>query len=116
LLSSSLKKSRELDRGNAQPRSLASDFGRLGLRLWPALLVKDSQTEQLKGTLQALNRARNAIAHAEDHQLAALADEGYPMRLATVRRWHGHLGRLAGSMDVVVAESLAPLTEKPAPW
>jgi hypothetical protein len=116
LLSSSLTKGRELDRGNAQPRSLASDFGRLGLRLWPSLLLKDPQTERLKESLQALNRARNAIAHAEDDRLAALADEGYPMRLATVRRWHSDLGRLARSMDVVVAESLAPLTEKPAPW
>jgi hypothetical protein len=116
LLRTNLTKSRELDRGNAQPNSLANDFGRLGMQFWPALMARDSRTEELKKSLHALNRARNAIAHAEDHKITALAAEGFPMRLSTVKRWHRHLGILAGCMDVVVAESLAPLTGTRAPW
>jgi hypothetical protein len=116
LLRTNLTRSRELDRGNAQPRSLANDFGRLGLDFWPALVAKDPQAEDLKESLHALNRARNAIAHAEDHKLAALASEGFPMRLTTVRRWHRHLGRLTRCMDGAVAESLAQLTGTRAPW
>ena len=33
----SLRLGRQLDRGNATPASLGSDFGRLGFQLWPTL-------------------------------------------------------------------------------
>lgn len=116
ILRTNLTHSRDLDRGNAQPRSLARDFGRLGFQLWPALALKDARSERWKRALEALNQARNAIAHADDRKLATLATEGWPMQLRTIRSWRASLDSLATCMDLVVADSLAAMTGKRAPW
>ncbi|MFI9531069.1 hypothetical protein [Micromonospora rosaria] len=107
---------RDLDRGNAQPGSLGNDFLRFGFQIWPALAQKNPRSAQWNKSLEALNKARNAIAHAEDHKLKVLAADGYPMHLRTIRTWRSHLNSLAGHMDMVVADSLAVLTGKGAPW
>jgi hypothetical protein len=116
MLRTNLTRSRELDRGNAHPGSLGSDFERLGFRLWPALGQMDSRAQKWNIELSAINRARNAIAHAEDQKLATLATEGWPMQLRTIKRWRSSLDGLARCMDRVVAESLVALTGKGAPW
>jgi hypothetical protein len=107
---------RDLDRGNAQSNSLKNDFLRFGFDMWSALALKDPRSARWKQSLEALNRARNAIAHAEDQKLRTLAAEGYPMQLGTIRTWRTHLNSLARSMDRVVADSLAALTGQGAPW
>ena len=108
--------SRDLDRGNAQPKSLTNDFRRLGFQLWPALQQKDQRAPKWNQSLEALNRARNAIAHAQDQKLRALATEGYPIQLRTIKTWRSSLNSLARCMDVVVADSLALLLGTRAPW
>lgn len=107
---------RDLDRGNAQPNSLKNDFLRFGFEIWSALALEDPRSARWKQSLEALNTARNAIAHAEDQKLRRLAAAGYPMQLRTIKTWRSHLNSLARTMDRVVADSLAALTGQGAPW
>lgn len=116
MLHANLTTSRQLDKHNAQPASLGSDFNRLGFQLWPALTAAQPRAAVWQRDLNMLNQARNAIAHAEDHKLAQLAADGYPMQLSTVKRWRRSLDGLAACMDDVVASSLAQLLGTAAPW
>jgi hypothetical protein len=116
MLLANLTRSRDLDRGNAHPGSLGQDFNRLGFQLWAALTAADPRCVKWRGDLEALNTARNAIAHAEDQKLQQLTVAGYPMQLVTVKRWQRSLNGLASCMDKVVADSLALLLGSAAPW
>lgn len=107
---------RLLDRGNAQASSLGSDFGRFGFSLWPVLAARNPDAKVRQARLEALNVARNAIAHADAGALAGLRAQGYPMTLQTIRIWRTSLDRLAGSLDVEVAGQLGQLFGRPPPW
>jgi hypothetical protein len=107
---------RALDRQNATPSSLGSDFGRFGLELWPTLRVANARALRWQASLEALNKARNAIAHANEDELASLGVAGYPMRLTTIKIWHRDLERLAGTMDDVVSDYLDRLLGTGRPW
>jgi hypothetical protein len=107
---------RLLDRGNANPGSLGNDFQRVGLLLWPALESVDARVSAWNKSLEALNAARNAIAHADEAKLAQLRAEGYPIVLKTVRSWHATLDSLAVAMDDVVSAYLAKLLGGGRPW
>lgn len=111
-----LTTNRDLDHKNATPSSLGSDFGRLGLDLWPTLSVASSQALRWRASLEALNKARNAIAHVNEDDLGRLAREGYPIRLRTIERWRRSLDRLAATMDDVVADYLDRLLRTGRPW
>jgi hypothetical protein len=52
-----LREARQIDRRNAQPESLGSDFGRFGFRLWPALHARDSRSKRYQESLERLNTA-----------------------------------------------------------
>lgn len=80
-----MTESRQLDRGNAQPGSLGSDFGRLGLELWPALNRRNSRTPIHQATSAKLNDLRNAIAHDQIATVEELRRAGYPVTLATFK-------------------------------
>lgn len=107
---------RALDRQNATPSSLGSDFGRFGLQLWSTLRVANAAAPRWQASLEALNKARNAIAHANEGELASMATQGYPMRLTTIRLWHRDLDRLADTMDDVVSDYLDRLLGTGRPW
>lgn len=111
-----LTTNRALDHKNATPSSLASDFGRLGLELWPTLRVASSQALRWQVSLEALNKARNAIAHVNEDDLGRLAGDGYPIRLRTIERWQRNLDGLASTMDDVVADYLDRLLKRGRPW
>lgn len=116
VLQAQFTSNRALDHKNATPSSLASDFGRLGLEFWPTLRVASPRTQRWQASLEALNKARNAIAHANHDDLDRLARNGYPMRLQTIKHWHRHLDRLAATMDDVVADYLDRLLGTGRPW
>ena len=116
VLKARLTEGRWLDRGNAQPGSLGSDFGRLGFSLWPAMAARDPTTAVRQSHLEMLNQARNAIAHADEGQLAALRSEGYPMTLVTFKVWRRSMNGLAGTLDVEVAAQLGQLFDEPMLW
>lgn len=107
---------RQLDRGNAQPSSLGSDFGRPGVNFWAALGAHDRRTPSRQTHLERLNEARNAIAHSRPAELHALEAAGYPITMRTVLNWHQVLSALATTMDVVMADHLAQLFRRDQPW
>lgn len=111
-----LRRRRDLDRRNATPSTLAADFSRLGLDLWPALRSRDARDRLRHRHLDHLNRARNAIAHDDTGGFQQLASEGVRLDLATFRRWRAAADKIAAGMDVVVAEHLATTFETPIPW
>jgi hypothetical protein len=108
--------SRQLDRGNAQPGSLGSDFALLGLTLWPALERADSRAPAWNASLERLNTARNAIAHVDQPALDRLRVQGHPVTLAAVRTWRRDLDRLSATMDDVVSAYLDQLLGYGRPW
>ena len=117
VLNSRLMDNRDLTRGNAHPGALGNDFGRLGLQLWPALGHRYRRAAAWNRALEALNAARNAIAHAEDPAIAALNASGWPLtRLSTVQRFHRTTDQLARGMDTVVAAHLSRLFGGAPPW
>lgn len=117
-LRAGLTSGRKLDSGNAQSGSLGSDLARLGIQLWPALKKKSpGRASSLQTHLDALNLARNGIAHADVVKLGQVTAAGYALsQLATVRKFHGAMHSLAKLLDVTLAEYLARVSGGPAPW
>jgi len=111
-----MTRERMLDKGNAHPGSLGEDFGRLGMTLWPTLEVAHPLAGVWNKDLTALNEARNAIAHVEEGRLVRLRQDGYPITLATTRRWKRSLDGLVETMDDVVSDYLDLLLGAGRPW
>ena len=76
---------RQLDKGNATPASIGSDFGRLGLKWWAALDKLDPAAANLRRQLESLNNWRNAIAHNNFDPL--VLGGTMRLRLAMVQEW-----------------------------
>jgi hypothetical protein len=111
-LKTRLTQNRQLDRGNAQPASLGSDFKFFGGDLWGDLAARWPVKKQAwHQTLTELNEARNAIAHSHDGKIKSLAVD-----LRAVRRWRSSLDVLAGKMDDVVARRLETVFGIRNPW
>jgi hypothetical protein len=58
-----LTRSRALDRGNANPGNIGSDFAALGVELWPKVALRDQRNPGRRRNVERLNVWRNAIAH-----------------------------------------------------
>ena len=115
-ISVGLQTKRDLDRANAQPDSLASDFGRFGLVLWTETDALDARTPARRTHLKWFNAARNALAHDDPKKLAIVLAEGYKIDLAWIRRWRSALNGLAGTIDKALAVHLSRLFNVPEPW
>jgi len=113
---SRLTEGREIDRGNAHPGSLGRDFGRFGFDLWPALAARDVRSTGHNASLERLNTARNALAHADATKLAGLRAQGFPVTLRTYRRWERDVRQLTGNLDAEVGSQLGRLFSRPSPW
>ncbi|GAA5066732.1 hypothetical protein [Nocardia callitridis] len=106
LFQSALIRARQLDKGNAQSGSLGNDFYILDIALWDDLGVKyPTRKKQWQGTLDELNKARNAIAHRNDDQLAKVK-AGQPLNLRTFKKWRSSLHGAASDFDNVVGAYL----------
>lgn len=116
VISSGLQTKRDLDRSNAQPDSLASDFGRFGVVLWDEMKLRDARSPARREHFSWFNTARNALAHDDAAKLAKVLAEGYKVDLASIRRWRSVLDAIAGTMDEVMASHLARLFSVPKPW
>ncbi|WP_163506584.1 hypothetical protein [Fodinicola acaciae] len=104
---SSLSFARALDKGNATPTGLASDFERLGLALWPALAAADPDSTKLRVELELVNKARNAIAHDDELKMQTLPKAKNPITFEVVSGWRKALDELALGMNDVVAAFLS---------
>ena len=104
---------RSLDRGNANPSTIGSDFNRLGVEFWRQVYGDYPRNDRRRALLEELNQWRNAIAH-QDFDPLALAG-GAVLHLPQVRRWRRTCNRLALSFDNVMQGHLTAITGV-SPW
>jgi hypothetical protein len=102
-----------LDRGNAQPASLGTDFERLGINLWREVESFHPRNKARKADLGRLNEWRNAIAH-QNFDPAKLGG-ATTLRLTQVQRWRVALQHLARAFDRVTRMHLQTTTGS-WPW
>jgi hypothetical protein len=107
---------RQLDRGNAGPGNIGSDFARLGVSLWRELYALDARNRIRNRKMEALNSWRNAIAH-DDFNDTTRFPRGHDtmLRLSQVRDWRRTCGGLAIDMDKTMRNCLGQLLGQ-APW
>jgi hypothetical protein len=102
-----------LDRGNANPGAIGSDFNRLGVEFWTRVYADYPRNDRRRGLLENLNAWRNAIAH-QDFDPSKLGGVA-ALHLPQVRAWRRTCNRLARSFDNVLRAHIAALTGA-APW
>ena len=103
IVRSSFLRGRLLDKGNAHAGSMGSDFGQLGIELWPSLKRQSGFNIGRQKKIEHLNKWRNAIAH-DDFSDAVTFPSGRMtiLRLSVVREWRQACHQLAISMDQVL--------------
>jgi hypothetical protein len=95
-----------LDFRNAQPASLGSDFGRLGIiKFWDKVIALDPENANRKQLLDYLNQWRNAIAH--QHFDPAKLGGTARLRLGQVSRWRRACHALAKAFDEVARQHVS---------
>ena len=104
---------RSLDRGNANPGAIGSDFNRLSIEFWNDVYADCPGNDRRRGLLENLNTWRNAIAH-QDFDPTQLGGNT-TLHLAQVQRWRRACNRLARSFDDVMRTHILALTGA-APW
>jgi hypothetical protein len=104
---------RQLDRGNAGPSNLGTDFNRLGFECWKKFDVIEPRGPRLRRMMEELNTWRNAVAHS-DYDPDKLGGT-INLTIARVRRWRRVLNRVARVLDRVVADHIQ-LTTGVRPW
>jgi hypothetical protein len=113
LVQARFSKGRQLDNKNAQPGSLGSDLGLLGITFWDEVYKHDSKNKGRKRDLEVLNNWRNAIAHQSFEEVSP---GGAPnLTLQQVRRWRWVCRELARSFDEEMRSHLQSLTGS-SPW
>lgn len=100
--------SRSLDRGNATPSAIGSDFNRLGVEFWIRVYADYSGNHRRRELLEQLNLWRNAIAH-QDFDPSLLGGSTV-LHLPRVRAWRNACCRLALSFDNVMRARLQTVT------
>lgn len=111
VVAAALTQSRKLDQGNPNEGNLGSDFGRLGMQLWPAVRQLSARNDGRQRRLRELSTWRNAIGHQDFAPVG-----GDPkLTLATVRAWHASLDGLAKAFDRAVRAHITGLAGSP-PW
>lgn len=117
LLLTTLGAQRRLSSGNPTLNNLASDFDRLGVSLRGDALVRSGPATG--ADLQALDKellvTRNQIMHGEA-RMGSVAVGLPPRRIgeSQIDRWRASLGRIAITLDRVVASDLTtPLGSRP---
>ncbi len=116
-LDSLLRQRRELDNRNPRRDALKKDFGRMGLKLIPALESLYVRANQDIDRLELLVRFRNAIAHGNESEIRSLVQR-YRMRptLRSYRTFKSAVSRLVDKLDTVVATELAGELGTRRPW
>ena len=112
-----LLRDRQLDRGNAQPASLGSDFGRLGMNLWAELAAQNRLNRRRQIRLYQLNIWRNAIGHQD---FALKPDErlrvsGTRRTLDCAKDWRSACNSLVHELDQAVAQRVQQVAGR-RPW
>jgi hypothetical protein len=104
---------RGLDKNNANPATLGSDFNRLGVEFWVSVSADNTQNDKRKKLLEEMNSWRNAIAH-EDFDPSKLGGST-TLHLKKVRRWRRACNGLANSFDKIMGKHIEQVTGV-VPW
>jgi hypothetical protein len=104
---------RKLDSGNPNPGNIGSDFGRLGVKLWPEMRQSRPRSKVRQDSLELMNHWRNAVAH-QDFRNPQLRGRS-TVSLTEVRRWRSACDRLAVDIEQVMYAYLQRTTGS-APW
>lgn len=104
---------RKLDSGNPNPGNIGSDFGRLGVKIWPELRQLRPHGKHHHDALELLNHWRNAIAH-QDFRNPGLRGRT-TIHQTEIRRWRTLCNWLAVDMDRVMFAYLSRITGS-HPW
>jgi hypothetical protein len=107
-----LTRDRKLDRGNANPGNLGSDFNRLGLDFWDEVKTLSARNSARNRTLEMLNEWRNAIAHQHFDPSKLRTSR---LGLAQVRIWRKVCNGLARDFDIVMRNHVSSVTGS-SPW
>jgi hypothetical protein len=95
---------RSLDRGNANPSTIGSDFNRLGVEFWQQVYAESLRNDRRRELLDGLNLWRNAIAHQDFD--ANILGGSILLHLTKVRIWRTACNKLAQSFDTVMQTHL----------
>lgn len=110
LATQNMRSGRRLDSGNANRDTIAQDFSRFGLRVWPELEKSFPEVApEWNSVLRLLNTARNGLAHDVDDKLDQLRREGHALTMSTALEWRLSLDGLANGMDTVCGAHLRAL-------
>ena len=112
-----LRRRRDLDTRNPRRESLGNDFGRMGLKLIPALQNRYGRAGQDLARLELLVDFRNAVVHGNESEVHSLTRKR-PIA-ATLRSYHlfrSTCDRLVRRLDAVVAAELAAELQISQPW
>jgi hypothetical protein len=106
-------RNRSLDRGNASPGNIGTDFNRLGLEFWTLVYAQHARNQRQRELLEELNTWRNAIAHQDfdPHLLGGTTVLHRPQ----VRRWRSSCRGLARFFDRVMRDHIKNTTGN-LPW
>ncbi|MPZ33868.1 MAG: hypothetical protein GEV13_23235 [Rhodospirillales bacterium] len=105
-----------MDRGNANPGNIGSDFGRLGLKLWDELNALNPKNALRNKQLNELNVWRNANVHEDFRDRGTFpAGQRTILRLPKVREWRRTCDSLASDMDGLMHGYVGKLMGRP-PW
>jgi len=110
LFQSQFSARRELDRGNANVKSIIEDFNRFGFNMKTQLNGIVGATA-LKADLHALNEWRNAAAHHN-----TILPAGGPLTVPLIQSWRNSCNSLATALDkILYIQVKARLRRQPWP-
>jgi hypothetical protein len=109
LIQSQFSARRELDRGNANAKSIIEDFSRFGFDM-KTQLDGIAGAAGLKADLHTLNAWRNAAAH---HNTSL--PPGGPLTVPLIQGWRNSCGSLAAALDNILYTQLKARLRR-QPW
>ncbi len=112
-----LTQGRKLDTQNPRRAALGSDFGRLGFGFIDDLKAATASAPAELDALEELIDYRNAIGHGDEATISSIESLGrIKATKGSYRGYRRTIGRLAGTMDDVVANQLSALLGINRPW
>lgn len=112
-----LLRRRDLDTRNPRRDALKNDFGRMGLRIIPALQNRYGRAGQDLARLELLVDLRNAVVHGNESEVHALTRRNpIATTLRSYHRFKSTCDRLVRGLDAVVAAGLAAELQISRPW
>jgi hypothetical protein len=105
---------RSLDRGNPNPRNIAEDFARLGMRIWDDVNAMHALNPRRRQLLELMLAWRNAIGH-QDFSNQALQGRTV-IHLGEVREFRRVCNALAGYFDRAALDHIHAVAGPQAGW